>query len=100
MDRLGEFPNSRASERHDQCVAPSGSRCVVRLITLLFSSACARESFPPWLPPQGRSFSIPSNPSSAYRPRHRLTLFVSIPSSRAISLFVRPSEAGSVPRFV
>ena len=85
-------------DRHDQCVPSGASVCVVSRITSRLSAAWAFESLPPWLPPRGRSFAIPSSPSSANRRRQRPTLFWSVPSLAAISLFVMPPAAISTIR--
>ncbi len=86
-------PAAFAIDRHDQCVASGGFSCVVRRMISVLSAACAFGHLPPWLPPRGRSFSIPFMPSSAYRRRQRLTLSLLVRSSRAMAVFVIPSEA-------
>ena len=80
-------------DRHDQCVPSGASLCVVSRITSRLSKACVFEFLPPWLPPRGRSFAIPSSPSSAYRRLQRPTLFWSVPNFAAIALFVIPPAA-------
>ena len=63
--KLCVVPAALAIDRHDQCVASGGLSRVVRRMISVLSAACAFGHRPPWLPPRGRSFSIPLIPSSA-----------------------------------
>ena len=96
--KLCVVPTTLAIDRHDQCVASGGFSCVVRRMISVLSAACAFGHRPPWLPPRGRSFSIPLIPSSAYRRRQRPTLSVYVPSSAAMAVFVIPPAAISTIR--
>jgi len=85
------LPSSSASERVLQWVAFAGfSRVVVSMI--LLSTLRRLVGF---LPPRGRSFSMPVKPCAANRFRHLPTVASVTFSSLAICLFCSPAAARS-----